>query len=89
MEHGFQERTKMGRFTKAWFVAAIIRAIKTFAQAALSVLSIGVAFQDIDWIGIVSVGGVAAIYSILTSAAIIPEESKSDAVDAISSDTEG
>lgn len=52
---------------KAWIKAALIRAVKTAAQTALTMITIGQAFFEIDWISLLSISGVAAIYSILTS----------------------
>lgn len=57
----------MTKLTKEWFVAALSRAIRTFAQTALSMLTVGMAFSDVDWIKLLSISGVAAIISILTS----------------------
>lgn len=59
--------------TKDWFVAAGIRAVKTFAQTALSMITVGQAFIDVNWINVLSVSGVAMILSILTSLAGLPE----------------
>lgn len=60
-------------FTKQWFKAAAIRAIKTVAQTAVSMLTVGQLFTDIDWVGIASISLVAGIISILTSLAGLPE----------------
>lgn len=59
-----------------WFKAAGIRALRTFAQTALSMLTIGQAFIDVNWIHILSVSGVAAVISILTSLVGLPEVEK-------------
>ena len=59
--------------TKQWFKSTIIRAIKTFAQTAASMITVGVAATDIKWGVVLSVAFVAMIYSILTSIAGIPE----------------
>lgn len=59
--------------TKDWIVAAGIRAVKTFAQTALSMITVGQAFIDVNWINVLSVSGVAMILSILTSLAGLPE----------------
>lgn len=56
-----------------WFKAAGIRALKTFAQTALSMLTIGQAFIDVNWINVLSVSGVAAVISLLTSLGGLPE----------------
>lgn len=61
------------RFTKKWLHAAAIRAIKTVAQTAVSMLTVGQYFTDVDWVGIASIAGVAGIISILTSIAGLPE----------------
>lgn len=59
--------------TKDWFEAAGIRAVKTFAQTALSMVTVGQAFIDVNWINVLSVSGVAMLLSILTSLAGLPE----------------
>lgn len=63
----------MKRITKNWFKAAGIRAIKTFAQTALSMLTVGAAFSEVNWLQVFSIAGVAAVYSLLTSLAGLPE----------------
>jgi hypothetical protein len=50
-----------------------IRALKTFSQTMLSLITVGQAFGDISWGNVLSVSGVAAILSILTSWAGLPE----------------
>lgn len=60
-------------FTKEWAKAAGIRALKTFAQTAVAAISIGAAFDEIDWLRVLSVAAVAAVCSLLTSAAGLPE----------------
>ena len=63
----------MSKKTKKWFKAAGIRALKTFAQTSVSMLTVGQALMDIGWLDVASVSVVAAIISILTSIAGIPE----------------
>lgn len=58
---------------KEWLKAALIRAVRTFAQAAIAMITVGQAFTDIDWLNVISVSGVAAVLSILTSLAGLPE----------------
>ena len=60
-------------FTFEWLRAAAIRAIKTVAQTALGMITIGSAASEIDWRYVVSVSLVAGVYSILTSLAGLPE----------------
>lgn len=57
----------METITKSWVKAAAIRAIKTFAQTALGMITVGAAFNEVAWIQVASVAGVAAFLSILTS----------------------
>ena len=60
--------------TVQWWKAAGIRAAKTFCQTAVSMIGTGaVGFTDLDWIQIASISGVAALVSILTSIAGLPE----------------
>ncbi|MBO7450031.1 MAG: holin, partial [Clostridiales bacterium] len=61
---------------KEWLKAALIRAIKTMAQTALSMITVGMAIKDIDWIQLISITLVAGLYSILTSIAGLPETAK-------------
>lgn len=60
--------------------AAIIRAIRTFAQTALGMITVGATLSEIDWMTILSVSVVATIYSILTSIVTGLPEAKSDPV---------
>ena len=61
---------------KEWLKAALIRAIKTFAQTAVSMIAVGAAFSERDWIRVASVSGVAFVLSMLTSLAGLPEVEK-------------
>ena len=57
-----------------WLKAAGIRAVKTFAQTAVGMLGgemVGV--MDVDWMAVLSVSAVAALASLLTSVAGLPE----------------
>ena len=64
---------------KEWFKAALIRAIRTFAQTAVSMIAVGAAFSEIDWLRVLSVSGVAFILSVLTSLATgLPEVEKKE-----------
>lgn len=64
---------------KSWAIAAGMRSLKTFCQTAASLIGTGaVGFTDLDWVQIASVSGVAAVLSLLTSAAGIPEVSNGE-----------
>lgn len=58
---------------KLWIKAAAIRTIKTMAEAALSMLTIGQLFFEIDWLGILSVSLTAGVYAFLTCIKGLPE----------------
>ena len=59
---------------KEFIVAALIRAVRTFAQTAVSMIAVGAAFSEIQWLRVLSVSGVAFVLSILTSLATgLPE----------------
>lgn len=59
--------------TKKWIKAAAVRAVKTFAETALSMLTIGQAVTDVNWISVLSVSAVATIISFLISIKGLPE----------------
>ena len=48
----------MGVVTQQWAKAAMIRAVRTAAQTALSMLTVGQAFSSIHWGSILSVSAV-------------------------------
>ena len=58
---------------KDWIKCAGIRAIKTIAQTAVALISVGTVMSDIDWIMVGSASLLAGILSLLTSIAGIPE----------------
>ena len=59
--------------SKKWLKAACIRASKTVAQTMLSMLTVGQAMMEINWLNVVSISVVAGIVSILTSVTGLPE----------------
>ena len=56
-----------------WFKAAGIRALKTFAQTCVAMIPIGVTVTEVSWYNVIGKGVLAAIASILTSVAGLPE----------------
>ena len=60
---------------KEWWKAAGIRALKTFAQTFVSTVGIATAMQEVNWIMVLSSSTLAAILSIFTSIAGLPEVS--------------
>lgn len=64
----------MSEYWKNWLRAAAVRAIKTVAQTAVSLLSgemMGIV--DADWLAVLSVAAMAGVVSLLTSVAGLPE----------------
>ena len=59
-----------------WLKAAGIRAVKTFAQTAVGMIAVGAAINEVNWRVIASVSAVAAITSLLTNIAGLPEVEK-------------
>lgn len=61
-------------FTKTWFKAAGIRAIKTIAQTAISTIGVSaVLMSNVNWAVVGSAAALAGILSLLTSVAGLPE----------------
>ena len=58
---------------KVWLKRALVRAIKTFAQTALAMIPAGVAINEVSWLTVLGTSALAAILSILTSVAGLPE----------------
>lgn len=64
----------MKKYNLNWLMAALIRAIRTVAQTALGMFTVGMAMDEVNWKYVVSVSLVAGIYSMLTSLATgLPE----------------
>lgn len=59
---------------KEWFKAAGIRAIRTFAEAALAYIGTGaVVLGDVNWIATLSAGAFGAVCALLLALAGLPE----------------
>ena len=64
----------MKRDWKKWILAALIRAIRTFAQTFVGFIAVGAALEEIQWLRALSVSGAAFVLSSLTSLATgLPE----------------
>lgn len=63
-------------YWKEWLKAAGIRALKTVAQTAVALISVGSLMSDVNWIEVGSAALLAGILSLLTSVAGIPEVEK-------------
>lgn len=64
------ENTKPAR---TWARAALLRAVRTFAQAAIAMIPAGVIISAVDWRTVLGTAALAAVLSILTSLAGLPE----------------
>lgn len=63
--------------TKKWVKAAVVRAIRTMAQAAIAAIGVSTTIGTVDWKLVASTTVVTGILSFLTSVAGLPEvESK-------------
>lgn len=64
-------------FSKEWWKAAAVRAVRTFAEAALAYIGTGaVVMNDVNWIGVLSAGAFGAVSSLLLAMAGLPEVPK-------------
>ena len=66
---------------KKFLIAALIRAVRTFAQTFVGFIAVGAALEEIQWLRALSVSGAAAVLSIRTSLATgLPEVPKEEPV---------
>ena len=56
-----------------WWAAAGIRALKTLCQTAAAVIGTAAVCSEVDWAGAASAALLAAVLSLLTSLAGLPE----------------
>ena len=65
---------------KKFVIAALIRAVRTFAQTFVGFIAVGAALEEVQWLRALSVSGAACVLSILTSIATgLPEVEKEEA----------
>lgn len=60
-------------FTKEWWIAAGIRAIRTVAQTAVATIGTAAVMGQVNWIAVGSASLLAGILSLLTAIAGLPE----------------
>ncbi len=64
----------MGKeYWKSWWKAAGIRAIKTLCQTAIALIGTTAVMEQVNWVAVGSASLLAAILSLLTSLAGLPE----------------
>ena len=68
----------MNKTTIQWLKAAGIRALKTFAQSAAAMLPAAATITAVDWTVVTGTAALAAIASLLTSLAGLPEVNETE-----------
>lgn len=63
----------MSTKAKAWWKAAGVRAIKTVAQTAVSMIPVAVSIVEVNWAMVLGTAALAGVTSLLTSLAGLPE----------------
>ena len=58
---------------KIWIRSALVRAVKTLCQTAVGCIGAAVALGDVNWPVVASASVLAAVVSVLTSLAGLPE----------------
>ena len=67
---------------KKWAYAALIRAIRTFAEAALAYIGTGaVVLGDVNWLAALSAGGFGFVTAVLLALTGLPEVEKTEPPD--------
>lgn len=62
--------------SKQWWHAAGVRAAKTFAQTAVALIPVTALLTEVNWAAVGSAALLAAVLSLLTSLAGLPEVEK-------------
>lgn len=67
-------------FTKEFWKATFVRAIRTFAEAMLAYIGTGaLVLKDVDWVAALSAGGLGFVCAVLLALATgIPEADKKE-----------
>lgn len=60
-------------YFRKWARAAGVRALKTAAQTAVAMVPVGVSIVEVSWAGVLGTAALAALLSLLTSVAGLPE----------------
>ena len=58
---------------RAWLKAALIRALRTFAQTAAAAIGASAMLSEVSWAEVLSASVLAALLSLLMSAGGLPE----------------
>jgi hypothetical protein len=65
-------RREQTMFTLAFWKDAAERAVKTFAQSLLALLTVGATITSIDWVSALEISATATVLSLLTSVVSLP-----------------
>lgn len=68
-------------FTKIWWKAAAVRAVKTMSQTAIAIIPAAVTITAVDWLTVAGTAALAGVLSLLTSLAGLPEVREEQAGD--------
>ena len=68
-------------FTRIWWKAAGIRAIRTVAQTAIATIGTAALIERVNWLAVLSASALAGVLSLLTSIAGLPEVREAQTVD--------
>lgn len=60
-------------FTKQWWKASLVRALKTICQTAIASIGSAAVLTEVNWLVVGSASILAGILSLLTSLAGLPE----------------
>lgn len=64
----------MGTYWKNFWRAAVIRALRTFAQTLVAAIPVGISITQVGWPDVLGIAAMAAVLSVLTSLATkLPE----------------
>lgn len=61
-----------------WFKAALLRALRTFAQTAAATIGVASLLSEVSWMQVLSASALAAILSLLMSVGGLPEVKEGD-----------
>lgn len=69
---------------KDWWLAALVRCVKTLCQTAIATIGTAAALGNVDWLFVLSASVLAAFMSLLTSLAGLPEVTEGEEADDVS-----
>ncbi len=61
-----------------WLKAALLRAVRTFAQTAAATIGVAALMSDVSWVEVLSASALSAILSVLMSVGGLPEAKDSE-----------